>query len=558
MEFLDARRLTGPNLFGREPGAILDVRCAAGDAAPLLECWSKHLGRICDAVGWQRLETKHRLVADGISLFCPAPIDVLYSASAITEWVWATCVSAEESSERPDFDATLAETLESIRAESNPPLLLLQQAARSRGRAFLWDDEFASIGHGIAAQVWPVRDLPEIGSIDWTSCREIPVALVTGTNGKTTTVRLAAHVLRAAGKRTGLSSTEWISVDDEILDRGDWSGPGGARAVLRNPAVEVAVLETARGGLLRRGLGVDRADVALITNIAEDHLGDFGSQNLQELLDIKWIVSNAVKQDGTLVLNADDPLLVARSHDYAGRIDWFSMVADNPVVLKHTAAGGCAFVLESDAVVRVNAGQRDVVCQVADMPIALQGAARHNVANALAAAALTCRVGATLSQVREGLTGMLPQDNPGRCNLYEIGGFRVLVDFAHNPHAMQALFSLAQALPAARRILCFGQAGDRTDAQIRELARSAWSIGLDCVHIAELEAYARGRSHGEVFSLLKDELKKCGARDEQIQHFQEEDASHDAALAWAQPGDLVIALALGGNACLHKKLTALT
>ena len=557
MELLDARRLTGPNLFGHEPGAILDIRCSADEAARLLECWEKNLPRIFDAVGWQRSESRHRLFAGGISLFFAAPIDVLYAASSLSERAWALCNAELDGSDAPDFDAMCAEIVEEAAAEANAPLLSLQRAAIEHHTAFLWDDALASLGHGQHSQVWPVRELPEVDTLDWKFFQEIPVALVTGTNGKTTTVRLAAHILGGAGQYVGLSSTEWISVNGQVVDRGDWSGPGGARAVLRHPEVQVAILETARGGLLRRGLGVGQAQVALITNIAEDHLGDFASQNMDELLDIKWIVSQAVEVNGTLVLNADDPLLVSRSAAYSRRIDWFSMDIDNPVVTAHTDSDGRAFVLAGEVLVRVDAGRRDTICRINEIPVALGGAARHNVANALAAAAVSCRLGATLAQVRAGLTSMSPHSNPGRCNLYDIRNFKVLVDFAHNPHAMRALFDMARAVPAKRRVLCFGQAGDRTDAQIRQLARSAWAIGLERVIISELAAYARGRPHGEVHALLRDELKKCGARDEQILYFEEESDSQDAALAWAQPGDLVIILALGGNASVHAKLSAL-
>lgn len=557
MEFLDARRLTGPNLFGNTPGAILDVHCRADLVPRLLECWDRHFARVTNAIGWAKVPTRHRCFVGGVSLMFPAAIDALYAASAISEWVYALCDAELNGKEAPDFVATLAEIREAIAVEVNPSLLALQQAAAMHDTAFLWDDERASLGHGRFSQVWPVRELPPLASLAWDGFRQIPVALVTGTNGKTTTVRLAAHILHNAGKSVGLCSTESIAVNDEIVDRGDWSGPGGARAVLRHKDVDAAILETARGGLLRRGLAVPMADAALITNIAEDHLGDFASQSLDELLDIKWIVSRAVEKNGTLVLNADDPLLAARSRTFAGRTDWFSMHATSALIAEHSVVGGRAFVLDGDELVMLEAEAREVICRINDIPLTLRGAARHNVANALAAAALALRLGASLQQVRQGLESMLPERNPGRCNLYEVQGFQVLVDFAHNPHAMQALFRMAQALPAQRRVLCFGQAGDRTEEQIRELARSAWSIGLDRIVISELAAYARGRAHGEVYGILRDELQRCGAPSDQILYFEKESDSFDAALQWARPGDLVILLALGGNAQVIEKLHAL-
>jgi UDP-N-acetylmuramyl tripeptide synthase len=352
----------------------------------------------------------------------------------------------------------------------------------------------------------------------------------------------------------GLSSTDWISVNDRVIDRGDWSGPGGARKVLRQQDVEIAILETARGGLLRRGLGVNKADAALITNVAEDHLGDFGSQNLEELLNVKWIVSRAVETSGSLILNADDKLLAAKSTEFPGTIVWFGRDAGNPVVTTHLRNGGMAFVLDGDDLLRLQGDIRETICKASEIPIALGGTASHNVTNALAAAALSYCLGVSLAGIRYGLTSMSQDDNPGRSNVYSISDFKVLVDFAHNPHAMQALFDMARALPARRRLLAFAQAGDRTDAQIQELARTAWSIGLDAVIVSELERFARGRSKGEVFSLIRNELIKCGARDEQIRYFVEETESLDAALDWAQPGDLVIMLALGARNAIQEKL----
>jgi cyanophycin synthetase len=381
---------------------------------------------------------------------------------------------------------------------------------------------------------------------------------VTGTNGKTTTVRLATHIVRGTGKNVGVSCTDWIAVNDDIIERGDWSGPGGARNVLRQKSVDVAILEAARGGLLRRGLGVNKADVALITNIAEDHLGDFGSQNLQELLDIKWVVSRSVEADGILVLNADDELLVAKSKKYSGKIVWFSLDPQNEVVKLHTSGGGLAFVLDETKLVRLAGEEREVICASDEIPITLAGAARHNIANSLAAAALTHCLGVSINSIRDGLKSISQDDNPGRCNVYEIAGANVLLDFAHNPHAMQALFDMASGLPAKRRLLAFGQAGDRPDDLIRELAQGAWAIGLDAVIVSELEAYHRGRSHGDVYQVIHDELIRCGAQEDQLRHFDEELDSLDAALDWAEPGDLIIMLALGEGVKIQEKLKNLS
>ncbi|NCF14467.1 MAG: Mur ligase [Gammaproteobacteria bacterium] len=556
MEFIDARRLTGPNVIFDGVGSILDVACSPEEGESLVPVWADNVGRMLEALDWPSAEFAFVNLQGGISLAFSAPVDQLYAASEINEWAWAA--SAFElgiSKEEPDFDAAVATLRQSAADEANVELMWLIDEAAANNTTLLWDDDEVSVGLGGSSETWPVREIPD--ALEWKTFSDVPIGIVTGTNGKTTTVRFAKHILRVAGHNVGVSSTDWIAVNERIIDRDDWSGPGGARAVLRQQEVDVAILETARGGLLRRGLGVERADAALITNISEDHLGDFGSRNLDELLAIKWVVSHAVRAAGRLILNADDHRLVARSKDYDGELIWFSLDPTNETVMKHIAANGAAFILDGDELLKVENGARELICHAGDIPLTLGGAARHNVANALSAAALTWCLGVSIENIASGLKTMQQDENPGRCNFYDLNGFKVLIDFAHNPAAMGALFDMARAIPAERRVLCFGQAGDRTDELIRELARDAWEIGLDRVIVSELANYHRGREPGDVFNIISDELKKHGATDEQIGHNDEELETLEEALSWAQPGDLVIMLALGGAGPIQARLREL-
>jgi UDP-N-acetylmuramyl tripeptide synthase len=556
MQFLDARRLTGPSLLFDTHGTVMDIACSADEADRLVSAWKKHVERMLSALGWNDIEFATAKLAGGVSLAFTAPLDALYAASAINEWAWAACDHQHNGADAPDFSAALAEIRDAIAEEANPALIDLEARAAANGVTMLWDDDEASLGLGRHSQTWPVRELPEPQSLEWSQFRDVPTALVTGTNGKTTTVRLAAHILRAADRTVGMSSTDYIAINNEVVDRDDWSGPGGARNVLRHKAVDAAILETARGGLLRRGLGVCTADAAVITNIGRDHLGDFGSRTLDELMDIKWIVSRAVRENGTLILNADDARLVERARDYRGTLEWFSLDPANPVVQSHTGNGGTAYVLQDDELVRIEGEAGDTICRAADIPISLQGAARHNIANALAAAALTLQMGVAIDDVRRGLVTMTQEENPGRGNVFEVDGFKVIIDFAHNPQAIEALLDMAAAMQGKRKVLCFAQAGDRPDDLIRELARNAWEKGLDRVIVSELAHYYRGRGPGEVYGLIRDELLRCGARDDQIEHNDEEIESFDSALAWAQPGDLVIMLALERSPELYDRIRA--
>ena len=552
MEFLDARRLTGPSLLFDGPAAILDVAATSAEIEEFVPRWKVAVERMLHKFDWPAPEFHEHRLTGGVSVAFTAPIDSLYAASMINEWAYADVAASMSGSSFPNFDEGLADARDAHVDEVNPELLLLEQAALEHGVTFLWDDDEASLGLGECAETWRVTELPDPATLDWSRYCDVPIGLVTGTNGKTTTVRLAQHILIDAGRTVGLSSTDWIAVNHDVIDRGDWSGPGGARAVLRQPRVDVAILESARGGLLRRGLGVQKADAALITNISEDHLGDFGSHTVEELLDVKWIVSRAVRDAGRLVLNADDARLVGKAASYDGEIVWFSLERETLEGLP--GRSNALFTLDGDTLVLVEGGRPTPIAGVRDIPLAMNGAARHNVANALAAAALTWCLGMSTDEIGAGLATMTQDDNPGRSNLYDLDGCRVLIDFAHNPAAMQALFRMAEAIPASHRVLCFGQAGDRPDDLIEELTRDAWAMGLERVIVSELAKYHRGREEGEVFGVIRRELLRLGLGDDAIEHHAEELDSLEAALEWAGPGDLVIMLALGGSAPVSQRL----
>jgi UDP-N-acetylmuramyl tripeptide synthase len=380
------------------------------------------------------------------------------------------------------------------------------------------------------------------------------VALVTGTNGKTTTVRLTAAMLAAAGRTAGITTTDYIAVGRTVLDSGDFSGPGGARTLLRDRRVEAAVLETARGGLLRRGLALGRVTAAAVTNIAADHLGDYGVEDLAGLAEAKLLVTRAVAPEGRAVLNADDPELAARGSRGPSPVTWTSLgpglsAAAGVDLAAHLAAGGDAVLLDGDRLVLARgAGGREVVATVSEVPIAFGGAARYNVANALAAIGLASALGVPVDAMARGLAAMRGDggeggaDNSGRGCLMEIDGFHVLLDYAHNPHGLAALLGFVASLPAKRRLLLLGQAGDRDDEAIRDLARTAWRLRPDRVIVKELPTMLRGRQPREVPAILEAELLRLGARREDLAYAATELEAVRQALAWARPGDLLLLL----------------
>ena len=268
----DCRRLTGPSLVWDKPGAILDVLVEGMEMDAVLDCWYRNINQLLAQIDWQDTELAHRRYENGFNLVIAAPIDCLYSATLILETAWYFCscelldIKAEKS------DLLIQDIVDEIRGERNPTLLDLQAAAATHGVDFLADDDTVSVGHGEGSISWAVDAIPALEQVDWSPVHDVPVALITGTNGKSTSVRLLDGIAKAAGQISGVTSTDFVRVGDDVLDKGDYSGPGGARLLLRDRRLQAAFLEIARGGILRRGLPLSRASAALVTNVARDHL----------------------------------------------------------------------------------------------------------------------------------------------------------------------------------------------------------------------------------------------------------------------------------------------
>jgi cyanophycin synthetase len=542
MTFLDSRRLTGPGLLLDGPGAILEIQLDDPERSTAIAAWRQAARRMLDAVGWSAETLATRIFAGGASLALSAPADALYAATDLNEWAWSAAVAKIHGAPEPDFAPSAERLRAAIREERCPALLALRDAARTRGLTFLSDEEGVSVGAGSGALVWPLDRLPDAQSVDWERAHEIPTALITGSNGKTTVVRLLAAMMAETGRVTGTTSTDAVTVGGVTIADGDYSGPEGARMLLRRPEVEVAILETARGGLLRRGLTIERADVAVVTNIANDHLGEFGVQHLGALAEAKLLVARAVGPEGGVVLNADDPVLVVAGASVQAPVVWFSLQPDRPALARHIRAGGAAAVCAGDDLVLATGEAICVVAAVSDLPIALAGAARHNVANALAAMAAAQVLGVPIEIVGRVLRsfGASAADNPGRANVVKLGGVLVVVDFAHNPHGMAALVRMVASLPASRRLLLLGQAGDRSDEDLRELARAAAPLGPDRIVLKEMEHYRRGRQPGEIPAILADEFVRLGFPPSAIVQPGSELDGVREALTWAQGGDLLV------------------
>jgi UDP-N-acetylmuramyl tripeptide synthase len=527
-----SRRLTGPNLFVPDQGVVLEAPLppVAEEAEGLLQAWQEASIRLWSELGWGRPAHGIRHYADCASIACTAPEDVLYTACEALETAWAMAVTS--TGQAPAEHLTPEQLQARSAAERSPRRIAIAAAAQEHGVRFLADDEEVTVGSGRGSLSWPVSSLPTVDEIPWDRVSDIPVALITGTNGKTTTVRMLAAIAARAGLTAGNTSTDGVQIGGRTVLEGDYTGGEGARAILRDREIEIAFLEVARGGMLRRGLPVETADVAFVTNVATDHLGEYGIDDLDQLAEVKLLVAKAVRDGGTFVANLDDPRTAAQAG--VQRSVACTVGADAP--------SGVVYQRRHGRLGRAEDGRFVAWLEQAEIPAALAGAALHNVANAVGAMAIATELGISRQAVIDGLTafGRDAAANPGRCNVFDFGGMKAIIDFAHNPEGLALLLSMASRLRAERRLLVIGQAGDRDNDSIDALADTIAADPPERVILKEMRKYARGRPDGEVVSRLRDRLTAAGYAAERMAVAADELTAMRDALAWGRPGDVLL------------------
>jgi cyanophycin synthetase len=542
MRLLDSRRLRGPSLGADGPGAIAEVVLDAGeDSARVIEMVEAEIGRLLRALELPGAP-RTRPFAGGFAVFVPSAIDVLMPMVDLVE---AAIEHAQRAlaGRKVDRRRALSKLRRGLAKDRSERLTDLERAAKKRGLPFLFDDDTVTVGHGARAKSWPMRRLPRPTSVAWSAVGGVPVALVTGTNGKTTTVRLVARMAKHAGLVPGNTSSDGVSVGEEVVEAGDLTGGEAARQVLRDPRVEIAILETARGGLLRRGLAAYPVDAALVTNVSSDHLGDNGVLDLETMADAKATVLRAVRAGGKAVVNAGDARVMARAEALDAERVLFA-VSENDAVRAHIAAGGHAFVVRGEALVHAAATGEDVLVRIDEVPITFRGAARHNVENALAAAALAWSLGLSRDAVVAGLKsfGSKHGDNIGRGTVVTLAsGARALLDFAHNPVALTDVYALAGALRGEGGIVAVAtQAGDRSDEDFEAFARVVVSGGATHVIVWEKERLLRGRAPGGVRAILRASFARAGLASSVIEEAEDEREAVAKALRHVGARDLLV------------------
>jgi cyanophycin synthetase len=368
----------------------------------------------------------------------------------------------------------------------------------------------------------------------------IPIVAVTGVNGKTTTTRLCAHIFRSLGRRVGMTNTEGIYFDGRRIESGDCSGPQSAQKVLANPLVDVAVLETARGGVLRAGLGFDRCDVAVVTNIGEgDHLGLGGVNDLVMLAKVKRVIVDVVPPHGFAVLNAADPLVATMAEHCKGGVIYFAISPENEIIQKHRSLGGRAVFIKRDFVVLAEGDVEIPLIALPHVPVTHGGRISFQIENVLAAVAAASALGVPRDSIRTALETFSPHldGSPGRFNLLEVNGATVVVDYGHNTSALAAIINAFEHFPHSRRRALYSAAGDRRDCDMTELGRMLGNH-FDSVILYE-DRYVRGRAEGEIMRLMRQGVNE-GKRVREVEEIRGAITSVERALATVQPGELLL------------------
>jgi cyanophycin synthetase len=539
---IEIRLLEGPNVYRLEPVVKIEValgrrRTWYGQRSPGRHALV-HLGATVPARAWpgpvdelvawiRRLRADHGEGSGGVEV---------HRSSDPGHWiVTSPWVGAERA--RTIAEAALALTERDVSPARRARLTGSQERLVAR-----W-----------AAKIAEARATPPAWIRD--ADRRIPVVSITGTNGKSTVTRLITHILKVSGKRVGTTTSDGVLVDERLVEPGDWTGPGGAWQVLERSDLDVGVLETARGGLVLRGMGYESNDASVVTNVSSDHLDLQGIHTLPELAEVKSTVARATREGGWSVLNADDPLVASMSRRVRANVAMFSIGGARGAanVRRIVASGGRGYVLRDGWLVEIDghapAAERDgqpvehEIVEVERVPITLGGLARHNVANALAASGAARGLGVTLADLREGLADFQPSSerSPGRLNLFRLGARIVIVDFAHNEAGVSAVLDVAEGIAggaagrAAPVTAIVGTAGDRPDDTLRGIGRIAGARAQRVV-IKETLKYLRGRSRESIVGEIRAGIASAGRSTTDVAVYDSETDALRGELARADGG----------------------
>ncbi len=548
-----SRRLVGPNLFFNDTGTVLDVEVTT-DQDKLVILWQDEVKRIMPVFSslWFDYKVAYKVYQSGIRLALSAPSDILLAACDVIDFIWSSAIDRFYGGVGKTLHEATESLLPAIQKESNIFYRDLYQKATSLQLNVFREEDVAYIGSGIGRYKVDLNH-EGVASIPWQDVFDIPQVIVTGTNGKTTTVRLTHFICQSTGKLTGYASTDWVMIGHDIVDHGDYSGPTGHQFVLTNPKVELAVLESARGGLLKRGLVERHVSAACVTNISADHMSEDGVETLEDLLEAKSIVYQALGEDGYAIINLDDPFLSRKAKTHIGKKIFISHSVLSASAKKLLSSNDHAFFVEGGFFCYQNQTEKKTLIAVQDVPITMKGFAKHNIENALNAMALSFSLGCEFSEITRALMQFENSAdlNLGRGNLYQLqSGAKAIVDFAHNPASMEAILSLAKCYmtSSSKLYLMIGTTGNRLNL-IDDVSKVICEYQPNKIYIKELKDYLRGAELGEIPQKISNSLVAHGVNNANIQFVDNELAGAEIVLAALCENDVAVL-------CCHDNIEA--
>lgn len=505
-----SRRLVGPNLFFKETGTVLDIPLV-DNRDELTRLFYQEANKILPALGWDDVKIAHKFFNNGVRYAITAPVDITMPACDVIDFIWLSAREGFEIGIFKTIEQAKQELMPFINEDKNLVYRELYNLAKSKGFNAFRDKNKAYIGSGTGCYEFDLYS-DCIDSIDWQIIYDIPAVIVTGTNGKTTTVRLTDYICRMAGKITGYTSTDWVKVNDEIVDEGDYSGPTGHQFVLTSNKVEVALLESARGGLLKRGLIETFVDAAAVTNVSADHLGEDGVETVAELAEAKSIVFRTMGDGSHAVINLDNSYMKEKFDQLDGAKIVITQNPDQHNIGYYLSKADYACIVENGMFTWVGKDTKKYLLPVADAPITVRGFAKHNIENTMLAIVLAFKLGVGFEDIVAALKTYTNDTkiNRGRANIFEWNNRVAVLDYAHNEAGMDSLLSMMKAYEKGGKVyLMVGTTGDRKYL-ISAINNVIMKHDVDFIVLKETANYLRGAEPLELPLTIRKDLAEKG------------------------------------------------
>lgn len=515
---LAVRVLAGTNMFFSGVGAIAEYFTRDPRKLEFAQAYEAELRKVLDALGWDDVVLYKRIYSRGFIFAMPTEFDLTFAGCKIFSIVFDRVAAQFNQEPEPDYAEDIDYLDYVISRERYIALREIYDEAKSRSLNLYVDAETLCIGSGKGAYITSIDDL-DFDKVPWDNIYEIPSVMVTGTNGKTTTVRLTSFISKHAGKVVGYCSTDWVMIDGEVVSEGDLSGPNGNRTVMQNPKVDVAVLEVARGGIVKRGLATSNVGGAVVMNVSEDHLGVNGIDSVADLALAKFTVQQAVRPGGHNVVNLDDELSHSFIDDLPRSKAFFSQHLAEPELLSHLKdPEDYACFVQDGAFYVYRHGEKQHIAAIDDVDLTYKGLAKHNIENVLAAICLSLELGRSYAEITAGLLAFKnDENNQGRFNLFDVKGSKILVDYGHNLASVDNMLKFARSIAksSTKITVLLGFSGDRK-FMIESISSSVMKHQIDYVILKMFTSHLRGAVVGELAELLRASLLKKGFPAENI------------------------------------------